>query len=218
MNGCAVSILYFCVILPGAMAADVFFGGEGIFSVLGIVVAFILYATRTPAAESPPAPPAADDLTALRQLVFDLQQQVQMLHRELRQLQAKVANQPRIPITLPLRLEETPQAVSAALPKHFPPPQAAPPKPPRHPTTGNCPTLTTSSRLRPKPPQAPRHRSLPDRPNPTPFPHPPTTTLSSPAANRHRVRVPHRNRPSPQTIRTTPRPRRSPPSSAKTCC
>ena len=124
MNGCAVSILYFCVILPGAMAADVFFGGEGIFSVLGIVVAFILYATRTPAAESPPAQPASDDLTALRQLVFDLQQQMQAQRRELRQLQAKVANQPRIPITLPLRLEESPQAVSAEMPKHFPPPEA----------------------------------------------------------------------------------------------
>ena len=124
MNGCAVSILYFCVILPGAMAADVFLGGNGIFSVLGIVVAFVLYATRTPSPESPPAPPASDDLTSLRQLVFDLQQQVQALRRELRQLQAKVANQPRIPITLPLRLEESPQAVSAEMPKHFPPPEA----------------------------------------------------------------------------------------------
>ena len=124
MNGCAVSILYFCVILPGTMVADVFLGGNGIFSVLGIVVAFILYATRTPSPESPPAPPASDDLTSLRQLVFDLQQQVQALRRELRQLQAKVANQPRIPITLPLRLEESPQAVSAEMPKHFPPPEA----------------------------------------------------------------------------------------------
>ena len=124
MSGCAVSILYFCVILPGTMVADVFLGGNGIFSVLGIVVAFILYATRTPSPESPPAPPASDDLTSLRQLVFDLQQQVQALRRELRQLQAKVANQPRIPITLPLRLEESPQAVSAEMPKHFPPPEA----------------------------------------------------------------------------------------------
>ena len=124
MNGCAVSILYFCVILPGTMVADVFLGGNGIFSVLGIVVAFILYATRTPSPESPPAPPASDDLTSLRQLVFDLQQQVQALRRELRQLQAKVANQPRIPITLPLRLEESPQAVSAEMPKRFPPPEA----------------------------------------------------------------------------------------------
>ena len=97
-------------------------------------------------------------------------------------------------------------------------PQALPPKPPRRPTTGNCPTLTTSSRLRPKPPQAQRRPSLSDRPNPTPFPFLPTTTLSSPDANRRRVRVPRRNRPSPQTIRTTPRLRRSPPSSAKTCC
>ena len=130
MSGCAVSILYFCVILPGTMVADVFLGGNGIFSVLGIVVAFILYATRTPSPESPPAPPASDDLTSLRQLVFDLQQQVQALRRELRQLQAKVANQPRIPITLPLRLEESPQAVSAEMPKHFPPPTGRRPLPP----------------------------------------------------------------------------------------
>ena len=125
MNGCAVSILYFCVILPGTMVADVFLGGNGIFSVLGIVVAFVLYATRTPSPESPPAPPASDDLTSLRQLVFDLQQQVQALRGELRQLQAKVAHQPRVVNTMPLRLEETPQAVSTEMPKHFPPPASA---------------------------------------------------------------------------------------------
>ena len=98
-------------------------------------------------------------------------------------------------------------------------PQALPPKPPRRPTTGNCPTLTTSSRLRPKPPQAQRRPSLSDRPNPTPFPFLPTTTLSSPDANRRRVRVPHRRHPPLQMMmRTTTHLRRLPPSSAKICC
>ena len=116
MNGCAVSILYFCVILPGAMAADVFLGGNGIFSALSIIAALVLYGTR------PQAPqPAADDISTLRQLVHELQQQVQTLQRELRQLQTKVAHQPRVVNTMPLRLEETPQAVSAEMPKHFPP-------------------------------------------------------------------------------------------------
>ena len=193
MNGCAVSILYFCVILPGTMVADVFLGGNGIFSVLGIVVAFILYATRTPSPESPPAPPASDDLISLRQLVFDLQQQVQALRRELRQLQAKVANQPRIPITLPLRLEESPQKL------------------PR-PTIGNCPMLLP----RQNPPNP--HRRPSSKPNPAPSPFLPTTTLSSPDANRHRVRVPHRRHPPPQMMQTIARLRRSPPSSAKTYC
>ena len=198
MNGCAVSILYFCVILPGTMVADVFLGGNGIFSVLGIVVAFILYATRTPSPESPPAPPASDDLTSLRQLVFDLQQQVQALRRELRQLQAKVANQPRIPITLPLRPSIFRRRKrSRKLPR---------------PTIGNCPMLLP----RQNPPNP--HRRPSSKPNPAPSPFLPTTTPSSPDANRHRVRVPHHRHPSPQTIRTTPRPRRSPPSSAKTCC
>ena len=125
MSGCAVSILYFCVILPGAMAADVFLGGNGIFSALGIIAALVLYGTRTPSPESPPAPPASDDLTSLRQLVYDLQQQVNTLRGELRQLQAKVAHQPRAVNTMPLRLAETPQAVSAEMPKHFPPPASA---------------------------------------------------------------------------------------------
>ena len=116
MNGCAVSILYFCVILPGAMAADVFLGGNGIFSALSIIAALVLYGTR------PQAPqPAADDISTLRQLFHELQQQVQTLQRELRQLQTKVAHQPRVVNTMPLRLEETPQAVSAEMPKHFPP-------------------------------------------------------------------------------------------------
>ena len=120
MNGCAVSILYFCVILPGALAADVFLGGNGIFSALGIITTLVLYGTR------PQAPqPAADDISALRQLVHELQQQVQTLHRELRQLQTKVAHQPRVVNTMPLRLEETPQAVSTEMPKHFPPPASA---------------------------------------------------------------------------------------------
>jgi len=197
MNGCAVSILYFCVILPGAMAADVFFGGEGIFSVLGIVVAFILYATRTPSPESPPAPPASDDLTSLRQLVFDLQQQVQALRGELRQLQAKVANQPRIPITLPLRLEESPQAVSAEMPKHFPPPasaaaQAAAPSDdwqlPDLDDLITTPTKAAASAAPPKPVRPPKPHPIPvpaddntfvagrqPPPRPRPAPPPPAT-------------------------------------------
>lgn len=119
MNGCAVSVLYFCVILPGALAADVFLGGNGIFSALGIIAALVLYGTR------PQAPqPAADDISTLRQLVYDLQQQVNTLRGELRQLQAKVAHQPRAVNTMPLRLAETPQAVSAEMPKRFPPPES----------------------------------------------------------------------------------------------
>ena len=189
MNGCAVSILYFCVILPGALAADVFLGGNGIFSVLGIVVAFILYATRTPSPESPPAPPASDDLTSLRQLVFDLQQQVQALRGELRQLQAKVAHQPRVVNTMPLRLEETPQAVSTEMPKHFPPPEAvaettapddwqlpdvAAPAEPAEPT----PPPVVKAKPRPIPVPADDNtfvagRQPPPRPRPRPAPPPP---------------------------------------------
>ena len=128
MNGCAVSILYFCVILPGALAADAFLGSGGMFSFFGIVFALILFGMRPRVAEDSPAPPAAppDELATLHALVRDLQEQLAALRREVRQLQAKVARQPRIPITLPLRLEESPQAVSAELPKHFPPPEAAP--------------------------------------------------------------------------------------------
>ncbi|WP_314259483.1 DUF2339 domain-containing protein [Cardiobacterium hominis] len=197
MNGCAVSILYFFVILPGTMVADVFLGGNGIFSVLGIVVAFVLYATRTPSPESPPAPPASDDLTSLRQLVFDLQQQVQALRGELRQLQAKVANQPRIPITLPLRLEETPQAVSTEMPKHFPPPasaaaQAAAPSDdwqlPDLDDLITTPTKAAASAAPPKPVRPPKPHPIPTPaddntfvagrqppPRPRPAPPPPAT-------------------------------------------
>ena len=197
MNGCAVSILYFFVILPGTMVADVFLGGNGIFSVLGIVVAFILYATRTPSPESPPAPPASDDLTSLRQLVFDLQQQVQALRGELRQLQAKVAHQPRVVNTMPLRLEETPQAVSTEMPKHFPPPasaaaQAAAPSDdwqlPDLDDLITTPTKAAASAAPPKPVRPPKPHPIPTPtddntfvagrqppPRPRPAPPPPAT-------------------------------------------
>ena len=201
MNGCAVSILYFCVILPGTMVADVFLGGNGIFSVLGIVVAFILYATRTPSPESPPAPPASDDLTSLRQLVFDLQQQVQALRRELRQLQAKVANQPRIPITLPLRLEESPQAVSAEMPKRFPPPESIAEAPsddwqlPDLDDLITTPAKAAASAAPPKPARPPKSHPIPTpaddntfvagrQPPPRPRPAPPPPAAADDADDR----------------------------------
>ena len=80
------------------------------------------------------------------------------------------------------------------------------------PTIGNCPMLLP----RQNPPN-PRRRP-PSKPNPAPSPFLPTTTLSSPDANRHRVRVPHRRHPPPQMMQTIARLRRSPPSSAKTYC
>ena len=126
MNGCAISALYICVILPAGLFADIVLGGSGIFSILGIIGTLVMYGSQRDSGETPPprAPAATDDITTLRQLVYDLQQQVNTLRSELRQLQAKVARQPRIPITLPLRIEETPQAVSAEMPKHFPPPES----------------------------------------------------------------------------------------------
>ena len=55
MNGCAVSILYFCVILPGALAADAFLGSGGMFSFFGIVFALILFGMRPRVSEDSPA-------------------------------------------------------------------------------------------------------------------------------------------------------------------
>ena len=123
MNGCAISVLYFCVILPAALFADIVLGGSGIFSILGIVGTLVIYGSQRESGETPAprAPTATDDITTLRQLVYDLQQQVSTLRSELRQLQAKVARHAN---TLPLRIEETPQAVSAEMPKHFPPPES----------------------------------------------------------------------------------------------
>ena len=72
MNGCAVSILYFCVILPGALAADAFLGSGGMFSFFGIVFALILFGMRPRVSEDSPASPAAppDELATLHALVL----------------------------------------------------------------------------------------------------------------------------------------------------
>ena len=141
------------------------------------------------------APPAAppDELATLHALVRDLQDQLAALRREVRQLQAKVARQPRIPITLPLRLEESPQAVSAELPKHFPPPEAAPvaEAPPDDWSLPDVAAVATPEEAAPLPVSEPLPLARPPKPRPVP---PPADDFTFVAGRQ----PPPRPRPAPQ--------------------
>ena len=56
MNGCAISALYICVILPAGLFADIVLGGSGIFSALGIIGTLVMYGSQRDSGETQPAP------------------------------------------------------------------------------------------------------------------------------------------------------------------